>query len=490
MSYVSLLKNIPEVLSQPAGIAAIASVGIHGAIALIVPLIPVNSQPPQDSSSQKTVGVLELSQADQSRLPQTPDNKSIALQPQTPLLQNQFPQQPQQINPSNFDNPTTVLPPLPPPLTTPSSLPPINTIPSNYPIAGLPQNQTLPTPPRRNFRFNDSGLNFANKRFTPVTPGNFDPKEVVPNAGRPLPVDNLPELNAAKLPSDLPATPPVTTETNDNNQANTQPVDETTKVAPIAKTPTVGDDLVLGTQSIPKWQRGSTPNLPDLTTKQAEQGQIALVNSYESLRKALQQKYPNSQEKAVIRQTVSTDKPGMEGTVLGVLVVDTDGKLVDMHVQDRSIAPQLQLKARDYFKKNTPKGDKQISLYPFSLRFQNTTSNTSESNQITNPAVVIPNSGSNSSVNNSQPTTKPATVSPTSSQREVDKNQPVPQVTITPVNPGNQPQPEVTITPTSEQSIQKEELSSSLKSSRELIQQLQNLRETRQQEQKVNSSKN
>ncbi|NJR19781.1 MAG: hypothetical protein HC785_31730 [Calothrix sp. CSU_2_0] len=35
MSYVSFLKNIPEVLTQPTGIAALASLGIHGAIAFI-----------------------------------------------------------------------------------------------------------------------------------------------------------------------------------------------------------------------------------------------------------------------------------------------------------------------------------------------------------------------------------------------------------------------------------------------------------------------
>lgn len=70
MSYVSLFKNIPELLSQPIGIAAIASLGIHGAIAMIVPLMPMDSSKSKDTASSKTVGLLELSQADQSRLPQ------------------------------------------------------------------------------------------------------------------------------------------------------------------------------------------------------------------------------------------------------------------------------------------------------------------------------------------------------------------------------------------------------------------------------------
>ena len=69
MSYVSLLKNIPDILSQPAGIAAIASVGIHGAIAFILPLMPVDSsKSTKEASSNKPVGLVQLSQADQNRL--------------------------------------------------------------------------------------------------------------------------------------------------------------------------------------------------------------------------------------------------------------------------------------------------------------------------------------------------------------------------------------------------------------------------------------
>ncbi|HIK03409.1 MAG TPA: hypothetical protein IGS40_01630 [Trichormus sp. M33_DOE_039] len=467
MSYVSLLKNIPEFLSQPTGIAAIASVGIHGAIALIVPLMPVDSNQPKESSTQKTVGVLELSQADQSRLPQTPGINSVALQPQLPLLQNQFPQQPQLNNPANFNAQTTVLPPLPPPLNTPSSLPPITAIPDNYRIAALPQSQPL-RPARRNFRFNDNGFS-ADKKFNPVTPPSFDNREIIPETSKPLPVDQLPELNAAKLPNDLPATPPAATpENNNTNQATTQPINDADRVAPIAKTPAVGDDLALANQSIPKWQQGSTPNLPDLPSQQAQQGEISLVNSYENLRKALQQQYPNSQEKAVIRSTVATDKPGVEGTVLGVLVVDTEGKALDIYFQDRSVSPELQQKARAYFTQNAPKGDKQISRYPFSLRFQYNSSNTAEPNQQKAPAVVIPNSGNNSDTNNAQPTPQPEATSRALPKLEVNSEQPTPRTTVQ---------------PSSGQTLEKDDLSSSLKSSQELIRQLQNLRENRQKKQ-------
>jgi hypothetical protein len=71
MSYISLLKNVPEILSQPAGIAAIASLGIHGAIAFLLPLMPVESaKSTKQASITKPVGLAELTSSEQSRLPQ------------------------------------------------------------------------------------------------------------------------------------------------------------------------------------------------------------------------------------------------------------------------------------------------------------------------------------------------------------------------------------------------------------------------------------
>jgi hypothetical protein len=80
MSYVTLLKNFPEILSQPAGIAAIASLGIHGAIAFLLPLMPVDSaKSTKQASITKPVGLAELTPSEQSRLPQV-----ATLQPGAP----------------------------------------------------------------------------------------------------------------------------------------------------------------------------------------------------------------------------------------------------------------------------------------------------------------------------------------------------------------------------------------------------------------------
>jgi len=67
----------------------------------------------------------------------------------------------------------------------------------------------------------------------------------------------------------------------------------------------------------------------------------------------------------------------MEGVVFGRLVVDPDGKVLDIKFQDQSVSPQLQSQTREFFNANPPKGEQNISSYPFQLRF-NLVNNASE----------------------------------------------------------------------------------------------------------------
>ncbi|HYW21067.1 MAG TPA: hypothetical protein VE956_17550 [Nodularia sp. (in: cyanobacteria)] len=379
MSYVSILKNIPGILSQPTGIAAIASLGIHGAIALIVPLMPVDSESSQVSASPKSVGILELSQADQNRLPETP-NTSF---PSQLALQPQLPQQPQLL-PPKLDTQRTLLAPLPPPVYNQSVLPP-NTAP-NYGFASnrnvsFPQRQptpamgTAPVAPRQQLRFDPSGFNAGNQRFTAST-SSFNQSEVRV-ATQPLPVERLPQLTASKIPGDLPNTPPTTRATNTTPQS-TQPgnyaanAGNSELIAGLQKTPQAQDELILANRSLPKFQPGTMPKTPELPLKKVNESQeLIALNSYEGVRKQIQQAYPNSQEKPVIRETIVVNKPNVQGTVLGYLVVDPEGKVLDIKFQDESVSTDLKLKAREYFNSRSPKGGQQISSYPFSLRFQN-----------------------------------------------------------------------------------------------------------------------
>ena len=384
MSYVSLLKNIPEILSQPTGIAAIASLGIHGAIALIVPLMPVDPQQSPVSASPKSVGILELSQADQNRLPEIPSTfpSQLALQPE-------LPQQP--LSPNLESQMQTTLPPLPlsPTPYRQSALPPVRTTP-NYRVSAPNRNVSFPqrppidmsaparasapvrepiVPREELFRFDSSGFNAANQRFTPST-RTFNQSEITV-AAQPVPVERLPQVTASETPDST------NTATNSNRQT-TQPSNDPAKVAGnetliarLQEHTQSKNEVALGNQSVPKLQP-ATPKAPEspVTKVNEQRGVIAQLNSYEVLRRQIQQSYPNSQEKPVIRQTVAASKPNIEGTVLGFLVVDPDGKVLDIKFQDESISSDLKVKAREYFNTKSPKGGQQISSHPFSLRFQ------------------------------------------------------------------------------------------------------------------------
>ncbi|MBE9038928.1 hypothetical protein [aff. Roholtiella sp. LEGE 12411] len=383
MSYVSLLKNIPDILGQPIGIAAIASIGIHGAIALIVPLMPVDSSKPTEAA--KTVGLLELSPTDQARLPQNPNTPQVALQQQLP--------QTGQVSPPNFSA-QTVLPPLPPPVSSQFTLPPLPQSLNNYRVSSLPTKQSVRMIPRANLGFNTAGFNASGKFSSSAVPHLSD-SDIKYEPSKPLTVNKLPELQSQKIPDEILRNtryPNLSDTTSTTAQGN--PTLQTTQsgnvsqitqnqqqVAPIGQPLQGADNLALAGQSLPQLKPGTMPNTPELPSKAIEQA-IAQVNSYEDLRKIVRQEYPNAEEKAVIRDTIPTDKPNLQGTVLGVLVVDPDGKVLDIKFQNKLIAPELQLKAREYFNTQPPKGEKQTSSYPFRLSFQNN-SNTAGTTEAT-----------------------------------------------------------------------------------------------------------
>ncbi|MFN5990097.1 MAG: hypothetical protein ACK47Q_11795, partial [Dolichospermum sp.] len=184
MSYVSILRNIPEMLSQPTGIAAIASLGIHGAIALIVPLMPVNSSESAKIDPSKAVPLMELSAADQKRLPQPATISQLPLQ-QPPLpLQQQLPG-------SNLGNLTTIYPPLQPELSNP----PLSVIPSSptsYNTSSLPSRQSILGLIHSNSQREISRLE---ARYTPsASPDINNLSERIPET-EPLAINRLPGIN-------------------------------------------------------------------------------------------------------------------------------------------------------------------------------------------------------------------------------------------------------------------------------------------------------
>ena len=365
MSYVSLLKNIPEIFSQPTGIAAIASLGIHGAIALIVPLMPVNSGQSSKTDSPKAVGLMELSTADQSRLPQPPSTSPVALQqPQLPLQQ--------QLPGANSSSPLTNYPALQPELSSQSVLPAIPSSPTNLNLSYLPSKQSIERLTRNDLQ---AMSRLPRSTYTPSTSStspfvnNLDQR--MKETGS-LGINRLPELRQSNEIPGEPLNNP-SAEAIDIGSTTTAGISPPQTVASgnnAVKIPQDGEKLALTDNS-----RGQSPEI--ITNESESKGKkteqlLAKLNSYNTLRQNIRQEYPNVKEKGVIRETISTDTPEMEGTVVGRLVVDPDGKVLDIKFQAGTESPKLQSKAREFFSANPPQADKQlISSYPFQLKFQN-----------------------------------------------------------------------------------------------------------------------
>ena len=301
MSYVSLLKNIPEILSQPIGIAAIASLGIHGAIAMIVPLMPMDSNKPKETASSKPVGLLELSQADQNRLPQT--TPQVGLQQFPPVAPLSTP---------NFSL-QSGLPSLAPPPSSQLILPPLPASSNNYRVSSLPTRQSLRMISSDNLRFDASKIDSSkynnSPKFSPSVPrvNNINNIATRYEPTKPLSLSRLPELQSQKIPDDLlqngqspnlSDTTSIATAQGNTTSQMTQSANDASRIGKnslinsLKQAPRSGNTL-MGT-------RGSTPQTADLSAKRTQLA-IAQLDSYAKLRKEVQEQYPNAEQKPAMR---------------------------------------------------------------------------------------------------------------------------------------------------------------------------------------------
>ncbi|MDJ0618839.1 MAG: hypothetical protein QNJ63_19210 [Calothrix sp. MO_192.B10] len=367
MSYVSILKNIPDFLSQPTGIAAIASIGIHGAIAFILPLMPVESKPKAIASS-KAVGLVELNQKEQQRLPKTSVAPKVALQPQVslPKINSTLPNQ-------------SILPPLPPNSSTSLILPQLPKSTYKYPTSPLPKRLPLEI-------YRGRGVNSGASAFKPYTyrrnnsaySRNFSTSRSRKNS---INYGNSSKLQAADPASTIAGM-------NGNRNYGTSPSNNTVKnkvpkrqlVAPVKSAfQPEGEYTIAAKGGFQEFKPKSPTNgTPSPSPSKA----IAALNSYTNLREEIQQTYPGIEQKRVIRQVIPTDKAALQGDVTGMLVVDSEGKVVDARFpSDKSISPAQKVAIRKYFLKNPPPAGKNISYYPFSLSLRNS-SNVAVDNKI------------------------------------------------------------------------------------------------------------
>ncbi|NES99287.1 MAG: hypothetical protein F6K62_03645 [Sphaerospermopsis sp. SIO1G2] len=438
MTYISMLKNIPELLNQPTGIAAIASVGIHGAIALIVPLMPVDSNQSTEANNNKTVGLMEFSPDDLARLPQTSENAQTALQPL------QLPQQ-QQIKLPQFDTEVAVIPPLQTPSPTQTVLPVIPKSTSNYNLSYLPKKQAAPMFTQRDFRTQVS--NFRVSSNLPRTTPRVSTPSVSPFVSKtdaqisktqPLRVNKLPQVkpnnDISGVPLINPSADPIdinsTRRPREFTEFKNPSIASNTEVNPV----TPAGLLIGGSMERKSKLRPDSPSIvssannsterkiivptinPSEAQVQKNQRLLAKLNSNEQPRKAVQIASPVIKQQAVIRKTIATDNPEIEGTVSGQLVVDGDGKVLDIKFQGRKVTPQLQSRTRAFLSANAPKGDKQVSYYPFQLQFKNTNRDSMKGNDVQ----LKPSTG-----NNNQPVAEQQDrKNPTKNQAVVVPNSP------------------------------------------------------------------
>ncbi|MBF2008413.1 MAG: hypothetical protein IGS49_23955 [Chlorogloeopsis fritschii C42_A2020_084] len=401
MSYVSVLKNIPDFLSQPTGVAALASVGIHGAIAFILPLVPMVSKPKEATSSPRTVGLVELNQAEQNRLPQTSTAEAIQ-QPQLPpqsevTLQSQVPLESQVPPFPSFASQPTILPPQPSAPIVEEPLPTISLSRDNLNIVSLPQNQYLRLPQGRSETSIPSipRVNYGEvtNLQTKIPLGQPQSLPSVPSKP-PLP-GNLPELQAANIPTDLPNTPPVvpantTTPTTPSPSAVPQTQEF---VAPIAPTPQVGDQLALAGTTLPQWQQISVPKTAELpSTSEGTEQLLAKTTTFVEQFQKIKQQYPNVETKQPIKETVNAQQ-GQAGKIEGGLVIDSEGKVDTIDFLDNSVSSELKTATREYFRQyfqsNPVQANGKPKYYPFSLSF-NPNSDTTQAAASPKPPVVIP----------------------------------------------------------------------------------------------------
>jgi len=213
MSYSSIIEGLPEPLRHPSRLAIIASVAFHGAAFAVLPFLPT---PSTAVNTQRMVNLIELSAAEQNRLPQVSASQlppagsasgglpPLGLGTLPPGLPNYSVDSPIAFDPSipralpEFNAPVVI------PLPTRPSQPPPDPDPSAAP---LPGNQALEVP-----QSNSNVPPFDPNQLPGVAPAN----PAIPPGPSPEPFFRLPdpgttEGSIASVPSPSPSSQPPTT---------------------------------------------------------------------------------------------------------------------------------------------------------------------------------------------------------------------------------------------------------------------------------------
>ncbi len=449
-------------LLSTTGIAVLASIGIHGLLWVVLPGLTIDSQA-NKSSSQRTIGLVELSPQEQSRLPQTnpADNTlpSFATQASElpPIPPAPPPYQPSIMPPlqlppgsapvyntipnqNSASAPQIFQVPLPPPPTT--SFPPI---PSenlaNYPIPSappaqpfvLPANNGLPNIPLNADRTLPPDDNIATATPSPQSP---QPTQAIPLA------PDKPAVEANKLPergkkellamrdsmrNNFPrgaATTPANTRTlsrqeivtalrGRSNQSTPQ-----TNIRPMSR------------QEIVTALRGQTRNQSNERSQEPTTEQDNL-DKYKIAQAEVQKKYPGVGTKQIRRKLINCDRNSDDLAIVSV-VVNPEGKRLSepnlITKPRRANLTQAQSYVRNYEFSKTDK----TTNYNFRLEFDYNASKCAQAKPTPSPTPSTP-----------RPTPTPA---PVNTPTPVPTTTSTPRLTPAPI-PTPTPSPDSTPTP-------------------------------------------
>ena len=404
MSYVSLLKTIPDFLSKPAGIAIIASVGIHGVIALMLPLMPMEARKTKEVKTPKTVGLVELNQADRQRLPQTNQakttlNPSLNLQPQAPLPEFATKPTPLPTPVSPLPSSTqVVLPPLP----TSSGKLRINALPNNLrsnPVTQPTNNASFRIRPTDRFQTRSSlsagipKMSFGQERIalksrtgnSNALPRQLSPSEINTQTNtrnkiqrNNLQPSGLPSLNSAELPSGLPNNPVRTARGTtsvpglpSSNQASTNSPGEP-GVANNSSNITQNQQFSAAASDLKPIDRlgGQASPLPNNKVKSPNK----ITTEPELIAKAKQTNPGIEMQAAPLQPTLDLPQGEKITNVKGGLVVDGEGRIDFFELLDKSVPSNVKLAVRNhfknYFQKNPVKANGKPKYFSFNAVFE------------------------------------------------------------------------------------------------------------------------
>lgn len=349
------LVKIPETLRSSTGLAALASLGIHGLLWAVLPVLPFESKS-LESQSQPTVGLIELTPEEQSRLPSTSE---VTLPP--------------------FATQQSVLPPLPPPPFPMSALPPLPALPPSFqlpPNPSIPQNSLTasspstktvrvqqPTPTKiainkpaglgGNRTYYSDELLSAPRRWTPppisglptnrvaaqpFDPNNFPPPPpivpvptpIVPENPAPPQNTNPPQqkVATANQPTPTPTGPPQKVPERTKRELlalrdQLARANRATLATPAPENTPAG----MTRQQIVQALRQSQPNQASVSVATADT--IRRLEKFNAQQQRVQSEYPKAETKAPIRQKIATCEKQVDGGVAYVkAVVNPQGKII------------------------------------------------------------------------------------------------------------------------------------------------------------------